>query len=60
MQYHDLLIDALLDKGFTVEEAEHLISLRERLELQQAREETLRNFIRWLVQHGHLNEFKDT
>jgi len=60
MQYRDLLIDALLDQGFTVDEAEQLISLRERLELQRAQEESLRNFARWLVKHGRLNEFEET
>ena len=60
MQYRDLLIDLLLDKGFTVYEAEQLISLRERIELQQAQEESLRNFARWLVKRGHLDEFKET
>ncbi|HEX8996580.1 MAG TPA: hypothetical protein VF812_11155 [Ktedonobacterales bacterium] len=29
-QYEDLLIDALLDYGFTLEEAERLIELQER------------------------------
>ncbi len=28
MQYRDLLIDALLDQSFTLDEAEQLISLR--------------------------------
>ena len=59
MQYRDLLIDALLDQGITVDEAEQLISLRERLELQRAQEESLRIFARWLVKQGRLNEFKE-
>jgi len=59
MHYQDLLIDALLDKGFSVDEAEQLIALRERIECQQAQEEALRNFARWLVKHGHLDEFKE-
>ena len=58
MQYRDLLIDALLDQSFTVDEAEQLISLRERLERQQCEEESHRNFACWLVKHGHLNEFE--
>ena len=31
-QYEDLLIDALLDSGFTVEEAVRLITLQERVD----------------------------
>ncbi|GAC1449597.1 MAG: hypothetical protein PVSMB4_07880 [Ktedonobacterales bacterium] len=34
-QYDDLLIDALLDHGFTLEEAESLISLQERVERER-------------------------
>jgi DNA-binding transcriptional MerR regulator len=59
MPYKDLLIDLLLDKGFSVDEAEQLISLRERFEEQQAQEESHRNFARWLIKHGRLDEFKD-
>jgi hypothetical protein len=58
MQYRDLLIDALLDQSFTLDEAEQLISLRERLENQRLQEESHRNFARWLVKHGRLNEFE--
>jgi hypothetical protein len=59
MQYRDLLIDALMDQNFTLDEAEQLISLRERLESQQRQEEAFRNFARWLVKQGRLNEFED-
>lgn len=59
MQYRDLLIDALMDQNFTLDEAEQLISLRERLERQQSQEEALRNFARWLVKQGRLNEFDE-
>ncbi len=59
MQYRDLLIDALMDQNFTLEEAEQLISLRERLESQQRQEEAFRNFARWLVKQGRLNEFDE-
>ena len=59
MQYRDLLIDALMDQNFTLDEAEQLISLRERLEHQQLQEEAFRNFARWLVKQGRLNEFDD-
>jgi hypothetical protein len=57
MQYRDLLIDALMDQNFTLDEAEQLISLRERLEHQRQQEEAFRNFARWLVKQGRLNEF---
>ena len=59
MQYRDLLIDALMDQNFTLDEAEQLISLRERLESEQRQEEAFRNFARWLVKQGRLNEFED-
>jgi hypothetical protein len=57
-QYIDLLIDALLDEGFTVEEASKLIELRERYEEQRATQETnYHRFIRWLVEHGRLSDW---
>jgi DNA-binding transcriptional MerR regulator len=57
-QYMDLLVDALLDEGFTVEEACKLIQLREQHEERQATEETnYHRFIRWLVDHGHLSDW---
>ena len=57
-QYLDLLIDALLDEGFTVEEANQLIQLREEYEEQLATEETnYHRFIRWLVEHGRLSDW---
>ncbi len=57
-QYRDLLIDALLDEGFTVEEASRLIQLREAYEEQLARQETnYHRFIRWLVEHGRLSDW---
>lgn len=59
MQYRDLLIDALMDQSFTLDEAEQLISLRERLEHQQRQEEAFRNFARWLVKQGRLKEFDE-
>ncbi|MDE3228353.1 MAG: hypothetical protein KGO05_00615 [Chloroflexota bacterium] len=37
-QYEDLLIDLLLDYGFTLEEATRLIRLRERMERQRRRQ----------------------
>ncbi|MDQ2884977.1 MAG: hypothetical protein M3Y39_02730 [Chloroflexota bacterium] len=57
-QYTDLLIDALLDEGFTVEEALRLIQLQEEYEERRATEETnYHRFVRWLVEHGRLSEW---
>jgi len=57
-QYIDLLIDALLDEGFTVEEANRLIQLREEYEERQATQETnYHRFVRWLVQQGRLSDY---
>jgi hypothetical protein len=57
-RYIDLLIDALLDEGFTLDEANSLIQLREVYEEQQATQETnYHRFARWLVEHGHLSEW---
>jgi len=57
-QYIDLLIDALLDEGFTVDEASRLIQLREAYEEQLAKQETNHHrFIRWLVEQGRLSEW---
>jgi hypothetical protein len=57
-QYTDLLVDALLDEGFTVEEALRLIQLQEEYEGRRATEETnYHRFVRWLVEHGRLSEW---
>lgn len=57
-QYMDLLIDALLDEGFTVEEASKLIELRESYEERKATEETnYHRFIRWMVEHGRFSDW---
>lgn len=57
-QYIDLLIDALLDEGFTVEEASKLIELREQHEEQNATQETnYHRFVRWLIEHGRLSDW---
>jgi hypothetical protein len=57
-QYVDLLIDALLDEGFTVEEAGRLIQLQQEYEERMAREETnYHRFIRWLVEHGRISDW---
>ena len=56
--YVDLLIDALLDEGFTVDEAQKLIRLQEEYELKLATEETnYHRFIRWLVEHGRISDW---
>jgi hypothetical protein len=39
-QYDDLLIDALLDRGFSIEEAQRLIALQDRVERDRQRWET--------------------
>jgi hypothetical protein len=60
MQQHyvDLLIDALLDEGFTLEEAQRLIQLQEEYERRLATQETnYHRFVRWLVEHGRLSEW---
>ena len=48
-QYEDLLVDVLLDRGFSVEEAERLIALQERVERERREEEERRAFARWLA-----------
>lgn len=47
-QYEDLLIDALLDYGFTLYEAERLIVLQERIEREQRDQEQERQTRAWL------------
>ena len=57
-QHQDLLIDALLDEGFNVEEACSLIKLQAEYEERLAHEETNHHrFVRWLVEHGRLSEW---
>ncbi|MEO7022323.1 MAG: hypothetical protein ABI234_19400 [Ktedonobacteraceae bacterium] len=57
-QYMDLLIDALLDEGFTVAEASTLIALRENYEECKATQITNNHrFIRWLVEHGRISDW---
>ncbi|GAC1426041.1 MAG: hypothetical protein NVS4B1_13810 [Ktedonobacteraceae bacterium] len=56
--YVDLLIDALLDEGFTVKEAHRLITLQEEYEEWLATKETnYHRFARWLVEHGRLSDW---
>lgn len=57
-QYSDLLVDALLDEGFSVDEALKLIRLQEEYEVRQATEETnYHRFVRWLVEQGRLSDW---
>jgi hypothetical protein len=46
-QYDDLLIDALLDHGFTVQEAQSLIMLQERVERERQKEDRQRRTSQW-------------
>lgn len=47
-QYEDLLVDALLDRGFTLDEAESLIRLQERVDRERREETERREFVRWM------------
>jgi hypothetical protein len=55
-QYEDLLIDALLDYGFTVDEALRLIALQERVECERREEEERRKFAEWMVSIHRITE----
>jgi hypothetical protein len=46
--YQDLLIDALLDYGFTLQEALRLIALHERVERERQEEDARRALLSWL------------
>jgi hypothetical protein len=48
-RYEDLLVDALLDEGFTVDEALRLIALQERVEHERREEEERRRFAEWIA-----------
>jgi hypothetical protein len=47
-QYEDLLVDALLDRGFSVDEALRLIELQNRLERDRLDAEEIRRFTEWI------------
>jgi hypothetical protein len=47
-QYQDLLIDALLDQGFTLVEAEQLVALQARLEYEHVRISHQQEYERWM------------
>jgi hypothetical protein len=55
-QYEDLLIDALLDRGFTVEEAVRLIALQERVERERQEEEARLRFAQWMAHISNVSE----
>ncbi|HEU5440378.1 MAG TPA: hypothetical protein VFU88_13890 [Ktedonobacterales bacterium] len=48
-RYEDLLVDALLDEGFTVDEALRLIALQERVERQRGEDEERQRFAEWMA-----------
>ena len=47
-QYDDLLVDALLDRGFSVDEAVRLIHLQNRLDREQRERDEQLRFSRWI------------
>ena len=47
-QYEDLLVDVLLDSGFTLEEAMRLIELQERVERERRRKREQGEYAQWL------------
>jgi hypothetical protein len=54
--YEDLLVDALLDRGFTLDEAERLIALQARVERDRREEEERARFARWMARIIDQNE----
>lgn len=57
-QYEDLLVDALLDRGFTVDEAMRLIELQNRIERERREVEEQHRIAQWLTQKSD-NQFGD-
>ncbi len=47
-QYEDLLVDALLDYGFTLDEALKLIALQDRIERERRAEQLKQQREQWL------------
>lgn len=47
--YEDLLVDALLDRGFTLDEAERLIALEARIERERREDEERARFASWMT-----------
>jgi hypothetical protein len=56
-QYEDLLIDALLDSGFTLEEAFQLIALQERYEDEHSWRREKRELSEWIALMGGMSSF---
>jgi hypothetical protein len=57
-QYEDLLVDALLDRGFTVDEAMRLIELQNRIERERREVEEQHRITQWLAQKSD-NQISD-
>jgi hypothetical protein len=55
-QYEDLLVDALLDRGFTVEEAIRLIELQERVERERREDDDRKKFAEWMARISGASE----
>lgn len=55
-QYEDLLVDVLLDRGFTVDEALRLIALQERLERERHEQEERKQFVEWMTRICNTSE----
>lgn len=51
-QYEDLLVDALLDYGFTLDEAVSLIELQARTDRQRQESAHERELLLWLGEDG--------
>jgi len=49
-QYEDLLVDALLDRGFAVDEAMRLIELQNRVERERRELEEHQRIAQWLAE----------
>ncbi len=54
-QYEDLLIDVLLDHGFSVEEAERLIALQNKLQRRRQQREFNASCLEWPEPDGENN-----
>ncbi|MGZ3598311.1 MAG: hypothetical protein ACXWQR_01015 [Ktedonobacterales bacterium] len=55
-QYEDLLVDVLLDRGFTVDEALRLIALQERFERERREQDERQRFVEWMTRICSTNE----
>lgn len=58
-QYEDLLVDALLDVGFSVEEALRLIALQERVERERQEERERREFAEWMTRISSIYDARE-